>query len=278
MAVSNIRNLEQIQEDDAPKRSSRLGTMLLASLAGGALVVAFVFTLKREGPPARSTQDPLAALILQAKNAPSSGEKLEGRDVTFPGILSDESKPTTALAAVKDERGKLVKQDEPLSLPHGVEASPPPASDRLPIVPLPAGTLLSATPVTQRPRDDLTKLAANASHVSDTAELAPAGMDGGFQIQIASFKDQGDADAFVLDLRKRGHKAYRQSAYVPERGLWYRVRVGPFKTKFEADQYKKQFEKTERVAPFVIDPHKQKQAEEMRAMKLDARIKRFGKP
>ena len=85
-------------------------------------------------------------------------------------------------------------------------------------------------------------------------------------------------EVHVEDLRKRGHKAYRQSAYVPERGLWHRVRVGPFKNAFEAEQYKKQFEKNERVAPFVVDPHKQKQAEEARAAKLEARVKRFGRP
>jgi cell division septation protein DedD len=82
----------------------------------------------------------------------------------------------------------------------------------------------------------------------------------------------------VLDLRKRGHKAYRQGAYVPDRGLWHRVRVGPFKSAYEAERYKKQFEKSERVAPFVIDPHKQKQAEETRAAKHDARVRKYGRP
>ncbi len=273
MDSTNIRNLEQIQEDDAPRRGFRLGTLLLASLAGGALMLAFVITSKREGPPARSQQDPLATLVAQAKKGGVSGDKLDGKEVTFPALLSDLGKPTTALAAVKDERGHLVKQDTAVT-----PAAPPPAADRLPVVPLPAGTLLSATPVTREPKDDLTRMAAERAQVSEATELAPGGSDGGFQIQIASFKDPADADAFVLDLRKRGHKAYRQSAYVPERGLWHRVRVGPFKNAFEAEQYKKQFEKTERVAPYVIDPHKQKQAEELRAAKLEARVKRFGRP
>ncbi len=40
--------------------------------------------------------------------------------MTFPGILSDDEKPTTALAAVKDERGNLVKQPElPACRPDG---------------------------------------------------------------------------------------------------------------------------------------------------------------
>jgi DedD protein len=275
----NVRNLEQIQEDEARPRGSRLGTLILASVAGAALVVVGLMTTKRSGPPARSTEDPLAQLVSQSKADGKTPEKIDGRDVTFPGLLSDDEKPTTALAAVKDERGRLVKQESTApELPPGAPSVPPPATDRLPIVPLPAGTLLSATPVTREPKDSLTLLASNASRVDESVEMAPAGSDSGYQIQVASFKDQPDADKFVDDLRKRGHRAFRQAAYVPGRGLWHRVRIGPFKTKYEADQYRHKFERTERVSPYVVDPHKVKEAEESRQQKLEVRIKRFGKP
>lgn len=96
-------------------------------------------------------------------------------------------------------------------------------------------------------------------------------MEGGFQLQIASFKEPADAAKLVEDLRRRGHRAYSQAAKVPERGLWHRVRIGRFKTKFEAMKYKGEFE---RVSPFVVDPDKVKQAERMRAMRLSARGKK----
>jgi DedD protein len=205
-----------------------------------------------------------------AIHSPSSSIKRESKDVSFPGILSDQAKPTTALAAVKDERGRLVPRSETDS----DATTPPPASDRLPVVPLPVGDLLSATPVTTAPKDGLTALAADASKIPGSTELAPSGMDGGFQLQVASFKDQPDADRLVDDLRRRGHRAYRQAANVPERGLWHRVRIGPFKTKFEANKYKDDFERVERVSPFVVDPDKVKQAEDLRAMRLAAREKK----
>ena len=96
-------------------------------------------------------------------------------------------------------------------------------------------------------------------------------------VQVASFKKASDADAFVADLRKRGHRAFRQAAYVPDRGLWHRVRIGPFKTKYQALLYKKKFEKSERVSPFVVDPDRVKHAEEIRAAKLAIRKKKFGR-
>lgn len=277
MAQVNVRNLEQIQEQDSA-RPTRIGTLLLVSLAGAAVVSAFVMMSKKGGPPTRSTQDPLAALVADAKAPGMPAEQLDGKDVSFPRILSDGASPTTALAAVKDERGRLVKQDEVAALDPAqagaVMGAPPPATDRLPVVPLPVGTLLNSSPVITTPRDVLTDLAANAAAAKTDAELAPEGSDGGFQLQVASFKDQAEADRTVEDLRKRGHRAFRQAAHVPDRGIWHRVRIGPFKTKLEALKYKERFERSERIAPFLIDPEKVKQAEEQRAAKLSQLAKR----
>jgi len=275
MPEVNVRNLEQIQEHDSA-RPSRIGTLLLVSLAGAAVVSASVMMSKKSGPPTRSTQDPLAALVADAKAPGTRAEELEGKDVSFPRILSDDASPTTALAAVKDERGRLVKQEGPVdpSEASAVLGAPPPASDRLPVIPLPAGTLFNSSPVITSPRDALTDLAASAAASKTDSELAPEGTDGGFQLQVASFKDQTEADKAVEDLRKRGHRAFRQAAHVPDRGLWHRVRIGPFKTKLEALKYKERFERTERIAPFLIDPEKIKQAEEQRAARISALQKR----
>jgi DedD protein len=192
MEPVNVRNLEQIQEEDRSARSSRLGALLLASLGGAALVTVALVMAKRTGPPARAEHDPLAELVKSAKNTSTPAEQLDGHDVTFPGILSDSRTPTTALAAVKDGRGRLVEQ--PSVDPAAVPSAPPPASDRLPVVPLPVGTLLSATPVTTEPKDSLTAMAHSASALADGAELASSGMEGGYQLQVASYRDQADAD------------------------------------------------------------------------------------
>jgi len=273
MAQVNVRNLEQIQEQDSG-RPSRIGTLLLVSLAGAAVVSAAVMMSKKGGAPARSTQDPLAALVAQAKPPGAPAEALDGKDVSFPRILSDESSPTTALAAVKDERGRLLKQEPGDAALNLGERPPPPATDRLPVVPLPVGTLLNSSPVITSPRDALTDLASSAAAAKTDGELAPEGSEGGFQLQVASFKEQVEADRAVEDLRKRGHRAFRQAAHVPDRGLWHRVRVGPFKTKLEALKYKDRFERVERIAPFLVDPDKVKQAEEQRAARLAAMQKR----
>lgn len=271
MQPVNVRNLDDIQEEERASKTSRFAALLLASLAGAAIVTAVVLASKKNTPPAQPARDPLADLVAEAKGRGTAADKLGTREVSFPGILSDDSTPTTALAAVRDERGRLVAQADASAAP---AAAPPPANDRLPVVPLPVGDLLGATPVTTQPKDDLVALAAGRSKVPEGAELAPSGMDGGYQLQVASFKEQVDADRLVEDLRRRGHRAYRQAANVPERGIWHRVRIGPFKTKFEAVKYKGEFERVERMSPFLVDPDKVKQAEENRAMRLAAREKK----
>jgi DedD protein len=270
MQPVNVRNLDDIQEEDRSSRTSRFVALLLASLAGAGIVTAAVVMSRRGGAVQHATRDPLADLVLAQKNVGPSAGKLEAREVSFPGILSDGDKPTTALAAVRDEHGRL----QPPAEAPAASAAPPPAADRLPVVPLPVGAMLGATPVTTQPKDGLVALAADKSKLPSDAALAPAGMDGGFQLQVASFKEPAEADRLVEDLRRRGHRAFRLAANVPERGVWQRVRIGPFRTKFEANKYKVDFERTERITPFVVDPDKVKQAAEIRAARLAAREKK----
>ena len=100
---------------------------------------------------------------------------------------------------------------------------------KLPVVPLPAQSLLDATPVVTRPRDGLTQAANNAAQMATPAgPTVPAGKDGGYQLQVSSFRTQNEAQHFADQLRARGHRAYVIEAHVPGRGTWFRVRIGPF--------------------------------------------------
>jgi cell division septation protein DedD len=58
--------------------------------------------------------------------------------------------------------------------------------------------------------------------------------DNKFTIQVASLKDSGVADKLVSRLKKGGYPAYRSIGKVPGKGIWYRVRVGYFKSRSEA--------------------------------------------
>jgi cell division septation protein DedD len=133
--------------------------------------------------------------------------------------------------------------------------APPPATDRLAVVPLPAQNVLEASPVVTRPRDSLTKAANDAEQTATSSQTtSPAGKEGGYQLQVSSFRTQSEADQFAAQLRQRGHKAYVLEAHVPNRGTWYRVRIGPFPSQHAAASYRIGFEGREHVVPFIVQP------------------------
>jgi cell division septation protein DedD len=277
MNAANIRNLEQIQEAEPPRGLS-VGSLLLSALACGALVVAAVFGYERSTASKPVTTDPLQQLLASAAKPASAAGVVAKDQVTFPALLSDGRSPTTALAAVRDEAGKLVAaatEGSPGKLEASKETSETlmrvSSNDSLRRAPQPVGDLLSGTRVTQEPKDELSQLARKQGLTNPATEMAAPGEPGGIEIQVASFQNEKDADELVVELRKRGHRAFKQSAYVQDRGLWYRVRIGPFKSEHEAKLYQSSFEKAERVSTFLIDPEKLKRQEEVRAAKLKAR-------
>lgn len=267
----NLRNLERIQEG-VPTRWSRWSTLFLA-LSGSVAIGAVGFAMRsHKGPPKAATVDPLTVLVAEAQAKKAPVNEIVASEVTFPEVLSDSEARTTALVSVKDKSGKLVAAETEAE-PEDSAANDA-ALEQLPVVPLPAGTLLGQTKVSTGAEDELMRISVHASEVPSDAPLAEPGSEGGFMIQVASFQQQEDADAFAQELRRRGHRAFRQAANVPGRGVWHRVRVGSFKTKYEAGMYKKKLEDVERVTALVIDPEKVERQEQARAQKLAERIEK----
>jgi DedD protein len=252
-----IRNLENLQEDDDERRMPAGVTVTLVAL-GGACIVFAAFALGGRSSQSQAPKgDPLGDLVSRRGSLPAAAASarlsldLAPRDVTFPQMLSDDDRPSTALAAVR-----LGNSPAPLPAPPS-PAEPPPATDRLSVVPLPAQTVLEASPIVTRPRDALTKAASDAAQINGAAassETSPAGHDGGYQLQVSSFRTQAEAQAFADQLRARGHKAYVVEAHVPDRGTWFRVRVGPFGSQHAAATYRASFEEREHVVPFIVPP------------------------
>lgn len=56
-----------------------------------------------------------------------------------------------------------------------------------------------------------------------------------YAIQLYSFKEQSRADAIANKLKDTGTPAYVQMSDLGDKGVWYRVRTGSFKTSAEAE-------------------------------------------
>lgn len=246
---SPLKNLDEIQEDDPNARPSKLGALVVASLGGACIVFAAVALFRGPAKAKPVSTDPLGDLVAKAHASPSNEEA--PRDVTFPAALSDAKQPTTALEAQRDPKANA---PFPFKLADGAPTTPPPATDRLPVVPLPAQEVIEGQGADPQPGDTLSTIARKVAR-EEGAEVAP-GMAGGYQLQVSSFKTQQEADSFAAALRRRGHKAYVEPANIKGRGVWYRVRIGPFKYRHAAVIYRQDFEAKERMVTFIVDPPK----------------------
>jgi cell division septation protein DedD len=248
---ASVRNLERIQETHGAggARGATFGLVV----AGAAVVLfgALAFGARRttSGTTAKKA-DPLAELA--TKPTPST---LQPGEVTFPGMLSDRASPATALAAANGPAASASATTQAGAQPTTASTFPlpPPATDKLPVFPLPARHAPASESAKPRGKDRLTVLASDAvDPVSSGASLAPSGADGGWQLQVASYRSKQEAETIASQLRARGHKAHVQRAEIPNRGTYFRVKIGPFTTQYEAARYRTSFETKEKIPSIVV--------------------------
>lgn len=235
---------------------------LLASLAGALAVFAVVALARRPGPEPPRPGTPLDALPAVA-SVPAR-ELVTAAEATFASLLSDEGRPTTALAALGSGSALAPSSTVPRSF------------TTLTPVPLPAQRMADPSPLLTNPRDPLSTLAKDASAPKNVTPVEP-GYPGPYLLQIGSFRTEPEAGAFALALRERGHRAYIETAQVARRGTWYRVRVGPFRSTREATAYRNEFERREHIVPFLMDVEKEKRLAETREAERVAREERRGR-
>jgi hypothetical protein len=208
MSDNGIRNLDELREDDG--RAMPRGVTVAFVVLGGACIGFAALALGgRSSPPQVPKADPLGELVSSraAAAAPPASARppvdLSSNDVTFPRLLSDEDQPTTALAVV---RPMGARETATTAAP----IKPPPATDRLPVVPLPAQSILEASPVVTRPRDSMTQQASDAAQFGSGVQLPNTGRGRGVCGSAPRTGPQG--------LRARGSGP--RSGHVVPRARW----------------------------------------------------------
>jgi cell division septation protein DedD len=70
-------------------------------------------------------------------------------------------------------------------------------------------------------------------------------------LQLSSFQDRAEADSFHSKLVDAGYDPYIVEAQVPDKGTWYRVRLGSYGTYDDAIAAKKKFEAAQQIIAYV---------------------------
>ena len=82
------------------------------------------------------------------------------------------------------------------------------------------------------------------------SEAKPSGKV--YTVQVAAVKAAKDADRLVVQLKKKGYPAYRTISKVQGKGIWFRVRVGKYKSRVEARRTMEKLKKSGKK-PIIVE-------------------------
>jgi cell division septation protein DedD len=79
----------------------------------------------------------------------------------------------------------------------------------------------------------------------------PAKASGKFTLQLSAFQDKGEAEAFLAEVKADGFEAYLTEASVPDKGTFFRVRLGNYPSYDDAVAAKTEFERKVKKIAYV---------------------------
>jgi DedD protein len=203
---------------------------------GGAVVAALVFVLgvmvgkrlearERVAHKASTSAqvDPLAAL--DELGADERADE-KGDDLAFATALAADARKAAAAPA---------------------PANPAPARDAAK-----AEVAAADKPEKAEPPAKAEKAAADKPEKSDKGDKdKPKDKKTKFTLQISSFQERSEADALLAKLSASGFKPYMIMSNVPEKGVFFRVRIGEYPSKADAQDAKAEFEKKQHLLAYV---------------------------
>lgn len=177
------------------------------------------------------------------------GEETQSEDFEYE--FMDSTAETTSVGAVTTDAQEQVKtmtsmmdadsEDKKISAPSIEVAAQIPSAK--------STTLTKPSVVTSQN-------ATIARTSSAPSSMTPSSSSGQYTIQISSFNDKSKADLFLSKVRQKEADAYIFTRDLKEKGIWYRVCVGQFTNKPEANNYWERI-KEEFKGSFVISLKKQ---------------------
>jgi cell division septation protein DedD len=187
--------------------------------------------------------------VLMARGAPgaeTTAAATETEPPPPPASASPGSSTTPATASEKLSYAERLGSAEPPKeslKPSGAPPETPPTPK--PEAPAPVTSVLA--PAKPAPAPPTRNAAAPPPKPAATTEPAGAG----FAIQVAALRESSEADALVKRLAGKGYPAY---VVAPAKGqpAVYRVRVGKFTDRHEADTVAARLQKEEQFKPWIV--------------------------
>jgi len=150
---------------------------------------------------------------------------------------------------------KLPPAAKPAKPPPSIQLPAPAAVPSAPVIP--AGALATASdagPVKVNPLSELADKDSGAE-VAVAPKLTLPKLQpvpkAFFTLQVKATQSSSEADKFAKKLRSQGYDSLVAEADVAGKGKWYRVRVGRFETRPQAERYLQDFKRESRLEAFI---------------------------
>lgn len=191
--------------------------------------------LRLDGLPMHDTAQLPIAPASPAAAAPINASQQEA-------IEDSELKRLARQALQREQQQKLENQVEAyLNAP--VPTQPPPGQQQPSLPPAPAALPPQPQPIMQ------------AEPIAQPQPAAPSlsGATGTpYAVQLGAYRNYEEANTHLEDWKAKGYPAYLMSADIPDSGRWYRVRVGAFATRDDAQSFREELGSREAVDGIVV--------------------------
>lgn len=140
--------------------------------------------------------------------------------------------------------------EEPASeeAPVAINRNPAPAPKPVEVPPAPAPVAAPPAKATAAPKA-APAAAPSAAAPAPAVTAANALVRNGYAVQVAAVKQRGEADPFVKRLSAKGYDVYVEAPKGSQK--MFRVRIGSFKTRREAQALANKLQKEEKLKPWV---------------------------
>ena len=245
------------------RRLEKRQAIILLALALAVSLASFtlgVFVGKRgaERDLARKFQQTERVLVAEA---PAETGGSAAPDAVTPGREEAAAPPEqveneTRLSFYDD----LSREDVPLGSGINQEPEEPPATASS-AAQTPGAPAAPASPADTTESAEMTGAAAEqpataaleptATAAEQPPKLPRPAVDGSHAVQIGSFSKAGDAIALKNRMLDKDYPAFVREADLGDKGLWYRVRIGPYADSETAGEVLRHLEKNEQLEGFV---------------------------
>lgn len=137
----------------------------------------------------------------------------------------------------------------------------PAAAVEEPVAPWPPIGFLRSSVGAPAPKPEVTAQArphTKPAHVAPAAPATPGpppravAVTERFVVQVKAFRNEAEAQAFQAQLQARGHHTTLSTIDVPDKGTFFRIRLGPFPTVEQAKAAQRKFEQAEGHATMIL--------------------------